>query len=118
VCENTPLDVCPTLACIQWRATIREKLAAGWTTQQINDYFVAQYGERVLARPSGRGLNVLVWVIPPLVILAGVALLWRFLLPMVRKPAPAAAPLPAAAARDASADEYAQRLEAELRKRI
>ncbi len=114
VCENTPLDVCPTLACIQWRATIREKLAAGWTTQQIDDYFVAQYGERVLARPSGRGLNVLVWVIPPLVILAGVVILWRLVLPMVRKPAPA----PATPAAAAAADEYAQRLEAELRKRI
>ena len=26
VCENIPLDVCPTQACEQWRATIREKL--------------------------------------------------------------------------------------------
>ena len=51
VCESIPLDVCPTQACIQWRATIGEKLAAGWTDQRILDYFVAQYGERVLARP-------------------------------------------------------------------
>ena len=27
VCENVPLDVCPTQACAQWRATIREKLS-------------------------------------------------------------------------------------------
>jgi len=60
VCENIPLDVCPTTACIQWRGTIREKLEAGWTEQQILDYFVAQYGERVLARPSTRGLNILI----------------------------------------------------------
>src|SRR5512143_2921389 len=57
VCENIPLDVCPTTACEKWRETIREKLAAGWTDQQIMDYFVAQYGERVLANPSGRGFN-------------------------------------------------------------
>ena len=31
VCENTPLDVCPTQACAQWRELIREKLAAGWS---------------------------------------------------------------------------------------
>jgi len=61
--------VCPTQACAQWRATIGDKLAAGWSDQQILDYFVAQYGERVLARPSTHGLNVLVWVIPPLLVL-------------------------------------------------
>jgi cytochrome c-type biogenesis protein CcmH/NrfF len=29
VCENIPLDVCPTQACAQWRDLIREKLARG-----------------------------------------------------------------------------------------
>ena len=114
VCENTPLDVCPTQACAQWRATIGDKLAAGWTDQQILDYFVAQYGERVLARPSTHGLNVLVWVIPPLLVLGGGAVLWRFLRqvrPGPKGPAPDAPPA-------AGGDEYADRLEQELRKRI
>jgi len=31
VCENVPLDVCPTQACAQWRELIREKLSQGWT---------------------------------------------------------------------------------------
>ena len=26
VCENTPLDVCPTQACAEWRELIRDKL--------------------------------------------------------------------------------------------
>jgi cytochrome c-type biogenesis protein CcmH len=51
VCENIPLDVCPTQACAQWRDLIRQKLAAGWSKQQIENYFAAQYGERVLAVP-------------------------------------------------------------------
>jgi cytochrome c-type biogenesis protein CcmH len=110
VCENIPLDVCPTQACIQWRATIREKLVAGWSDQQILDYFAAQYGERVLARPSTHGLNVLVWVIPPVLLAGGALVLWRFLR-QVR-------PAPAAAAAERTADEYRDRLEQELRKRI
>jgi cytochrome c-type biogenesis protein CcmH len=119
VCESIPLDVCPTQACAQWRATIGEKLAAGWTDQQILDYFVAQYGERVLARPSSHGLNVLVWVIPPVLVLAGAALLWRVL----RQMRPAAAPIapaPSTGSRPGSesGDEYSERLEQELRKRI
>ena len=58
VCENTPLDVCPTQACAEWRELIREKLAAGWDEEQIKDYFVLQYGDRVLATPPARGLEL------------------------------------------------------------
>ena len=57
VCENTPLDVCPTQACAQWRALIREKLSQGWTADQIKQYFADQYGARVLAEPPQQGLN-------------------------------------------------------------
>jgi cytochrome c-type biogenesis protein CcmH len=114
VCENIPLDVCPTQACFQWRETIRAKLAAGWTDQQILDYFVAQYGERVLAKPSTNGLNLLVWVIPPVLLLAGSLVLWRFL-STVRPPVAATAP---AGGAGLDADEYTDRLEQELRKRL
>ena len=110
VCENIPLDVCPTQACAQWRATIREKLVAGWTDQQVLDYFSAQYGERVLARPTAKGLTALIWLIPPILILAGGVIVYRFL----RSSRPKAQPAPVPAA---PADEYAQRLEQELRKR-
>ncbi|MGD2058753.1 MAG: cytochrome c-type biogenesis protein CcmH [Anaerolineales bacterium] len=77
VCENVPLDVCPTQACEQWRATIREKLAAGWDEQQIKDYFVEQYGARVLATPPAEGLNWLVYVLPPVAFVAGAAVLFQ-----------------------------------------
>ena len=117
VCENTPLDVCPTEACAQWRGTIREKLEAGWTEQQIFDYFVAQYGERVLARPSTRGLNILVWVVPPLALLAGGLVLWRYLQAAVRRPTPAPALAETPEPDAAPVDEYARRLEQELKQR-
>ncbi len=79
VCENIPLDVCGTQACAQWRELIREKLQQGWTEQQIKDYFVQQYGERVLATPPPKGFNILVYVLPPLAILAGIFILYRAL---------------------------------------
>ena len=77
VCENIPLDVCGTQACIQWRDLIREKLAAGWSEKDIKDYFVLQYGDRVLAEPPRRGLNLLVYLVPPLAFLVGVFILYR-----------------------------------------
>jgi cytochrome c-type biogenesis protein CcmH len=79
VCENIPLDVCPTQACSQWRELIREKLAAGWTEDEIKTYFVAQYGDRVLATPPASGLNWLVYIIPPLAIIGGIYILYRAL---------------------------------------
>lgn len=64
VCPNTPLDVCETKACKDWRVQIKEQLADGWSEQQVMDYFVAQYGDRVLAEPPRKGFTSLVWVLP------------------------------------------------------
>jgi cytochrome c-type biogenesis protein CcmH len=80
VCENTPLDVCGTQACEQWRGLIRQKLGEGWSEQQIKDYFVTQYGDRVLASPPAHGINWLIYVVPPLIILVGAFILYRFFL--------------------------------------
>ena len=77
VCENVPLDVCGTQACAQWRALIGEKLEEGWSEEQIKQYFVDQYGARVLATPPARGLNWLVYVVPPIAFLVGAFILYR-----------------------------------------
>ena len=77
VCENIPLDVCPTQACAQWRELIREKLDAGWNEDEIKTYFVNQYGDRVLSEPPRTGWNWLVYIIPPLAILGGIYILYR-----------------------------------------
>ncbi len=71
VCESVPLDVCPTLACQQWRQQIADKLVEGLSEEEIYDFFVEQYGDRVLAAPPARGLNWLIYVLPPMAILAG-----------------------------------------------
>ncbi len=72
VCENVPLDVCPTTACAQWRELIREKLAEGWSETRIKDYFAQQYGWNVLAVPPRTGLNWLVYVLPPMIFAGGI----------------------------------------------
>ncbi len=77
VCENIPLDVCGTKACAQWRELIREKLAQGWSEDKIKEYFVLQYGDRVLAEPPRRGLNWLVYIVPPVAFLAGAFILYK-----------------------------------------
>jgi cytochrome c-type biogenesis protein CcmH len=117
VCQNIPLDVCPTQACIQWRDLIRQKLAAGWTQQQIKDYFAQQYGERVLAAPPlQKDFNRLLPVLIGLSLLAGIALVVLAFRRVIR-PGPQTPPANASPTPPAGDDEYAARLEAELEKR-
>ncbi len=77
VCENIPLDTCQMRACRQWRDTIREKLTAGWSEEQIKQYFVEQYGIRVLATPPAKGVYLLVYILPPAALLVGAIILLR-----------------------------------------
>ncbi len=79
VCPNTPLDVCETKACKDWRQQIRDQLTAGWDEQQIIDYFVAQYSERVLAEPQRSGFTSFVWMLPVVSVLLGMAVVWQVL---------------------------------------
>ena len=114
VCENTPLDVCPTQACAQWRDLIRLKLSQGESEEQIKQYFVDNYGARVLNEPPRQGLNWLAYIVPPVAILAGAYFLFRAFKAM-RKPA-TASPVSGPAI-EAPADDYIARLEEEVKKR-
>ena len=120
VCENIPLDVCPTQACQEWRYLIRLKLSEGWSDQQIKDYFASQYGDRVLAEPPRRGWNWLVYLLPWVFVGLGALLVWRVLVSLRRKTQPAdeaaqsSKPVPNSPA--AQDDPYLARLEDELKK--
>ena len=117
VCPNTPLDVCETQACQDWRELIRQKLSTGESDQQIVNYFVAQYGQRVLAQPTAKGFTLLVWLMPIIVLVAGLAALVVILRSWVarriaRVPVSISAPAP-----DELPAEYVARVELELRLR-
>lgn len=118
VCENTPLDVCPTEACRQWRELIRDMLAEGKTEQEIKDYFVANYGARVLSEPPRTGFNWLVYIVPPVLILAGAYILFNSFRAWIKpKSAEAGSGQEKEAGASSSDDEYIKRLEEELKNR-
>jgi cytochrome c-type biogenesis protein CcmH len=78
VCESTPLDVCPTQACADWRELIRTQLAEGKTKEEVQAYFARQYGDGVLADPPKRGFNLVLWVLPVLGVVIGGVLFFRY----------------------------------------
>ena len=113
VCENVPLDVCSTQACIQWRDLIRQKLSIGWSKDQIKEYFRQLYGDRV-AEPPRQGLNLVVYVLPPVCFLVGVYLVYR-VLSKRKRVVPVSSP---AVSQTTKADDpYLKQLEEELSKR-
>lgn len=112
VCENVPLDVCGTRACAQWRATIREKLASGWNTEQINQYFSEQYGVRVLAKPPTQGFNILFWALPPAAIILGWFITLRYINSIRLKRPASQQPFK----QQGAAEDYTAQLENELQR--
>ena len=118
VCENTPLDVCPTEACRQWRELIRLQLSQGMTEAEIKQYFVDNYGARVLAEPPRTGLNWLVYILPPAIILLGSFFLFRSFQEWTSpKVASASTGGDRSEASSPEKDDYVARLEEELKKR-
>jgi len=128
VCESTPLDVCATQACADWRELIRTKLAEGQNKQEIFDYFARQYGDGVLADPPQRGVSLIIlWILPVVLLLVGVLVFSRILrnLRSTSEAAVAAGsgvesaltrPISSATTADKVQDDYLARVEEELGK--
>jgi cytochrome c-type biogenesis protein CcmH len=51
------------------RALIRKLIDQDEDKDQVKDALVAEYGQRVLATPSGHGFDLLAWIVPGLGIL-------------------------------------------------
>lgn len=118
VCESTPLDVCPTAACADWRELIRTKLAEGQSRDEILEYFARQYGDGVLSNPPRRGVSLVVlWILPVVGVLLGLLLFSRLLRGM-RKTAPETPVVPVARPNamtgDPAIDDYITRVEKEI----
>ena len=91
---HTTLDQSDSPIARRMKAFISQRIAAGDSTSQIEDKLVAQFGPAVLASPSRRGFNLLVWVLPPVgIVLAAIVLgVFAFRWSRSREPAAAAGP--------------------------
>ncbi len=55
------------------RDDIPRRIAAGQSDQQIRDYYVTLYGEKMLETPSNSGLGIVAWGVPALAVILGAA---------------------------------------------
>jgi cytochrome c-type biogenesis protein CcmH len=72
---HEPLALAQSPQAIAERNFIRTLIAQGQTKAEIKQALVAQYGTSVLARPPAQGFNLTVYVLPPALLLAGLAVL-------------------------------------------
>ena len=84
VCPSETIDQAQVELARQMRALVREKLADGWSREQIQQFFVDRYGERVLAAPPKSGVNLVAWVVPPGA-LGGAAVMLTFVILAMRR---------------------------------
>jgi len=59
----------------QMRAFVREKLAEGWTEEQIKQYYVDRFGPRILMAPPRKGFYLVGWLGPFVALAIGGSLL-------------------------------------------
>jgi cytochrome c-type biogenesis protein CcmH len=83
------------------RALIRKLISQGRDKDQIKDALVAEYGDNVLATPSGSGFDLVAWIVPGLAIAAALGAIGFFAVRSLRRPSPPATP-PSLDASDAS----------------
>jgi len=72
---HEPLAVAQSPQAVAERSFISALIAQGQTKTQIERALVAQYGPAVLGKPPPHGFNLTVYVLPPALLLGGVALL-------------------------------------------
>jgi cytochrome c-type biogenesis protein CcmH len=92
---NEPLSVSDSPEAYQERSFIRKRIAQGETKAQIERQLVVQYGPGVLGKPPAHGFNLAVYVLPPAIVLLGLAILF-FTLPRWRRRARASRQRPIA----------------------
>jgi cytochrome c-type biogenesis protein CcmH len=68
---DTTLDQSSAPVALRMKQIIRERIAAGWTEEQIKDELVDQFGPGVLAEPPKSGFDLLAWLLPLGLLVAG-----------------------------------------------
>jgi cytochrome c-type biogenesis protein CcmH/NrfF len=72
---HEPLELVQSPQAISEKRYIARLIARGYDRQQVIDAMVGAYGTAVLAKPPASGFDLVVYVLPPLLLLGGIAFL-------------------------------------------
>lgn len=74
VCDGQTLDGSNAQIAVDMRLKVRELLDSGNTNAEVKDYFVARYGEEILAAPESSGFNLLAYIVPVVIVFGGIGI--------------------------------------------
>jgi cytochrome c-type biogenesis protein CcmH len=117
VCESTPLDVCQTQACADWRQIIRDMLEEGKSEQEVFDYFSNLYGDRVLAEPPREGFSLLIWLVPLIMVPLGLIFFGSYMRNLRASAAKSEPVVSTAVPKTTAPDDYVSQIEKELQEK-
>lgn len=112
VCPGESIDQSQNALAAQMRGIVDEKIAAGWTDDEVRDFFVERYGPSALLEPPTQGIALAAWIGAPLGAAVGLLAFALALRHMRRKPA--ASDALGADEDDAELQPYYERIEAAL----
>ena len=75
VCQGESVADSPATLSQQMRGIIRQQLQSGKSEQEVIQYFVSRYGDRILLSPPWQGLTLLAWLVPIVLMLGGILIL-------------------------------------------
>ncbi|MDE0083681.1 MAG: cytochrome c-type biogenesis protein CcmH [Gammaproteobacteria bacterium] len=73
-CPGFMLEVCTASQSASLRDSIHALAYQGWSSGELVEWMIGNHGEEYRAVPETSGWGVLAWILPPLAILAGAAL--------------------------------------------
>ena len=111
VCQNLAVADSPSPLAEQMRVSIRERLEAGQSREEILAYFTERYGEEVLLDPPKAGFSQLIWWGTAAILIGGAGAVTYFLHSRLHRRDER---LPRAALSESELREYEALLEAEL----
>lgn len=114
-CQGENVADSPSVFAGESRTVIRQQLQSGKSEQQVVQYFVSRYGDRILLSPQWQGFQLLAWLVPVGMLLLGLILTyatlrtWRVQSAEVAEQAAGRANI-----EDADLERYREQLEREL----
>lgn len=77
VCQNENIDESNAQLARDLRIVLRERLVAGDSDQEAVDYLVRRYGEFILLNPTTNGVNLVLWLAAPVLLILALLIGWQ-----------------------------------------
>lgn len=79
VCQNQTIADSDAPLAADLRREIREKVSNGQSEAEIKTFLTDRYGDFVLYRPRFGGPSLILWLAPGLLLLIGIAVIWKII---------------------------------------